>query len=340
MLQSLSINQDVGTQIGVNSLIELERFKGGIKHSFNANYYSATNAFTGNYSGSFPKVIGRMDLSLNAMYNGQNYTMNFFGFGNETVNAQDSLSRVYNRVNMTGYKIDTYLNRGFFEGWNAGFGANYYGMRLKKDQESISHHSDALPEYLFSQNHYLNVNSAVSFGNSDYNAFKTNALNLSLGVGYTQNLNEKEKGFFKINPSLSWTYKLVPSGKLVWSSSLNSEILFGDDYEFFQSAYLGGDNGIRGYRNQRFAGKQSFSHSNDIRWLLNRKRTFILPMRIGLYGAFDYGRVWIPNESSNSWHNSLGGGLLIVIADTNTINIGGFSTEEGTQYTFTMGFGF
>ncbi len=340
ILPSIDINQDVGTKIGFTSQTYLERFKGGIKHSINANYYSATHAFTGNYSGSFPKVIGRLDLSLNAMYNGENYTMNFFGWGNESFNAQDSLSRVYNRVNMTGYKIDTYLNRGFFEGWNAGFGANYFGLKLKKDQESISYHTDALADYLFSQNHYLNLNTSVSYHNSDYNAFKTNALDFSMYFGYTQNLTHQEKRIFRFQPSLSWTYKLVPSGKLVWSSSLRSELIFGDEYEFFQSAYLGGDNGLRGYRNQRYAGKQSFSHSNDIRWVLNRKRTFILPMRIGLYGALDYGRVWVPNESSDRWHSSIGGGLLLVIADTNTINIGGFSTQEGTQYTFSLGFGF
>jgi hypothetical protein len=32
-------------------------------------------------------------------------------------------------------------------------------------------------------------------------------------------------------------------------------------------------------------------------------------MSFGIFGGFDYGRVWLDGETSNKWHQSVGGGL-------------------------------
>ncbi len=339
-IPSLAINQDVGTKIGFVSQIQISKFKGGYNHSIQANYFTAPNSITFNYSGKYPLFVGTMDLNLNAEYNNDKYTMNFFGWGNETKNAQDSLSRIYNRVSMTGYKFNPVLTKSYYKGWNWNFETEFYGMKLIQGQESISYHSDELPEYLFKQNHFLTLGSSVSYSNQDYPAFPTNALNLNLRLAYTQNLTHQENNFFKLQPQINWNYKLVPSGRVVWASALKGEFIFGDGYEFFQSAYLGGDNGLRGYRNQRFAGKNSFINSNDIRFSLNRNKTFIVPMRLGLYAGLDYGRVWYPEESSSKWYTSRGGGLFVVFAESSTLNVGGFNTEEGTYWMLNMGFNF
>ena len=37
----------------------------------------------------------------------------------------------------------------------------------------------------------------------------------------------------------------------------------------------------------------------------------IVPSEYGILALVDYGRVFLKGESSNKWHNALGGGLLI-----------------------------
>jgi hypothetical protein len=37
----------------------------------------------------------------------------------------------------------------------------------------------------------------------------------------------------------------------------------------------------------------------------------VFPVRFGLVGFVDTGRVWLEGESSNAWHPSAGGGLLM-----------------------------
>lgn len=91
---------------------------------------------------------------------------------------------------------------------------------------------------------------------------------------------------------------------------LKGKAVWGDFIEFYQMANLGGDTDLRGYRLGRFTGNKVFLQSSDIR-LDALKFTAVIPMRLGLFAGFDYGRVWYNSENSSKWHNSWGGGLWI-----------------------------
>jgi|TARA_B100000767_G_C19775479_1_gene542316 hypothetical protein len=56
---------------------------------------------------------------------------------------------------------------------------------------------------------------------------------------------------------------------------------------------LGAKTGLSDYRNERFAGKSVYTQSTDSCWNFNDLKTGLLPIHIGFFGAFDYGRVWI-----------------------------------------------
>ena len=62
-------------------------------------------------------------------------------------------------------------------------------------------------------------------------------------------------------------------------------------------------------------------------------------MKIGMYGGFDVGRVWVKNEDSKQWHNSYGGGLWLNFAEMITANVGVFSSSEDVRLSFGFGFG-
>jgi hemolysin activation/secretion protein len=77
-----------------------------------------------------------------------------------------------------------------------------------------------------------------------------------------------------------------------------------------QHAVIGGPDNLRGYAFDRFWGRTSFYNNNEIRFITNL-RSYILNAKIGVFGFFDDGRVWISNESSNTMHTSYGGGILL-----------------------------
>jgi hemolysin activation/secretion protein len=103
---------------------------------------------------------------------------------------------------------------------------------------------------------------------------------------------------------------------------------------------LGANEGLRGYRNQRFTGKSAFVQSTDLRLNLNQFKTGLLPLSIGFYGGFDYGRVWFEGEDSDVWHTSVGGGVFANVLDMLTFNLSAFNSDDGIRLAFKLGFGF
>lgn len=66
----------------------------------------------------------------------------------------------------------------------------------------------------------------------------------------------------------------------------------------------------------------------------------MIPLILGVYGGFDYGRIWIKNDHSNKWNNSYGGGFFINRAELLTANLGLFNSIAGLRLAFSLGFQF
>jgi len=192
---------------------------------------------------------------------------------------------------------------------------------------------------LFDQQDFWGVDAKYSFVNKDREAFPTLGFQLSLQAGYKNNVST-EKGYSYVIPEIGFDYKLVPSGNLVLATNLSGHINFGDDFEFYQAATLGANNGLRGYRNQRFTGNRAFVQSTDLRLNLTRVKTGWFPLYLGIYTGADYGRVWLKNDDSKKWNNSFGGGVFVNMANMLTGNISAFNSDDGLRLAFKLGFGF
>src|SRR5439155_15369147 len=67
--------------------------------------------------------------------------------------------------------------------------------------------------------------------------------------------------------------------------------------------YVGGETTVRGYAEQRFAGRRGAYANVELRFPAGR-----LPFAdVGLFRLADAGRVWTPGESSDRWHAAAGG---------------------------------
>ncbi|MEX0361193.1 MAG: hypothetical protein AB3N10_09430, partial [Allomuricauda sp.] len=71
-----------------------------------------------------------------------------------------------------------------------------------------------------------------------------------------------------------------------------------------------------------------------------KRKAGVLPVTPGLFGGFDYGRVWFPGEDSDKWHNSYGGGFFVNGAGILSANLGVFGSSDGMRFAFGLGFGF
>jgi hypothetical protein len=105
------------------------------------------------------------------------------------------------------------------------------------------------------------------------------------------------------------------------------EKLFGR-YPYHEAATLGGSDNFRGLPRQRYAGDASAYGNAELRLLLVRRDRSVVP-RLGVFGLFDVGRVFLEGESSNLWHTAVGGGVFVSVAEPRNVLSLALASSEG-----------
>lgn len=342
IVPTIGFNPDDGVRIGFANTYTYNGFRQNPftqQHSLSASYYFATSGFDFRYQGEFAHLFENWNAELMARFTSPNFAVNFFGYGNNSVNPDDALDFDFNRVRLEQLEFTPSLV------WRGQLGAKVK-LGLSYQSISVEEAEDRFINTFYQQsgretnNDFLGVHAGYSFENKDNEAFPTMGMATSLQVGFRDNINDEGGNYGYVIPTLGFDYKLVPNGRLVLATKWKAHFNLGNGYEFYQAASIGGVDGLRGFRNQRFTGKTSYYQNTDIRFSLKKKRTRLLPMAMGLFGGFDYGRVWFPGLESNRWHTSYGGGFFLNASDILSINTALFASEDGARFTFGLGFGF
>lgn len=345
LIPSIGSNPDDGLKIGfVNTYTTygFERNPFTSQHSLSAAYYFATSGFDLAYKGELANVIGKWNLGFELAFTSPNYSVNFFGFGNETVNLnaenEDVFDVDYNRVKLRQLRFAPALYWKGDQGAKVSFGLHYESIEVEATsgrfiQPFLLTAADAV------ENSFAGVEASYHYENRDNKAFPTLGMETEWRLGYNTNL-DASKGYAYFMPSLGFDYKLVASGQLVLATKASAHINIGNDFEFYQAASLGANNGLRGYRNQRFTGKSAFVQSTDLRLNVRKIKTGLLPLNIGVYAGADYGRVWLEEDTSKKWNNAFGGGLFFNGAGMLVGNFSAFNSDDGLRLAFKLGFGF
>jgi len=346
LIPTIGANPDDGFKIGATNTYTNYGFKRNpftSQHILKASHYFATNGFELGYTGEFAHVVGKMNFGVDVNYTSPNFALNFFDYGNETLNpeADDNdeldVDMDYNRVKIQTFNIAPALIWKGQMGASFKLGIAYETYEVEKTQGRFI--NQIIGNGVEVSNSFIGAEAAYSFENYDNSAFPTNGMKIHLQMGYKSNVNNSNE-FFYIIPEIGFDYKLASNNKLVFATHLLGHLNFNEGYEFYQAASIGANNGLRGYRNQRFTGKNAFVQSTDIRLNLRKVKTALLPVNFGLYGGFDYGRVWLENDTSRTWNTSIGGGVFVTAADLVTFNLSAFNSNDGLRLSFKLGFGF
>jgi hypothetical protein len=343
LIPILGANPDDGFKVGFNNTFTsygFERNPFTSQHQLKAAYYFATNGYEINYRFEVANIIKEVNLELNAATQSPNFTINFFGYGNETFNYDDDLGLNYNRVKVRSINFNPQLKWSNKSGASLSLGASYDITEVHKSPDRFVENNSQLPNYIFEEVPFLGTNVTFNFENYDNKAYPTMGMKTAISVGQNTNLDNNKRRYSYIIPELSFNHKIDGAGRFVIATKLKSHINFGNEFEFYQAASIGGTDGLRGFRNQRFTGNQSFYQNSDLRYSFSSMKTKLIPIRIGMYSGFDYGRVWLQEEDSKKWHNSYGGGFFINGAELLSANIGLFNSSEGMRAAFSLGFQF
>ncbi len=345
ILPSIGSNKDDGIKIGLKEIYTNNGFH---KNNFSqkqtllANFYTETSGFEFMYKGEFNSVLNKFKLNIDAKFTSPNYSLNFFGYGNETLNFDTIINDDYNRVRLKTISFSPSLVRKGISGSTTTIALSYDELEIENTRNRFietANINGIIPSYIFNNQKYFGAQLSYKFENYDNKAFPTLGLKTSFELGYKNNL-DTNKGFTYFIPAFAFDYKLNNQGSLVFATLLKAHLNFNNNYEFYHAASIGANDGLRGYRNQRFTGKNSFYQNVDLRYQFNKIKTVLLPINIGVFTSFDYGRVWTDNDNSTIWHTSYGGGFIMNMTDLMSLKIGVFTSTEDTLLSFGLNIGF
>lgn len=341
-------NPDEGVILGFVASYTVNNFlqnKFTQKHILKGNIFTETSGFNLEYSGIFKKAILGWDLGLDTYYTSPYYTQNFFGFSNESVfdkhrNDDEKYARGYNRVRITQINFSPSIQKTGWLNFTHKFQFNAENVKVEKNEDRFVTVSQDIQPNVFKNQQFGGADYSFSFKNYDNKSFPTLGLSFVLNAGWKTNLSNFDRNFLSLNGTLDITHRIDKNGKFVFANSLNTKWINNENFDFFQAASIGGKNGLRAYRNERFSGNSFLVNSSEIRWNIGRPKNNFVPTNLGLLVGYDVGRVWKNGENSRKWHQSVGAGFWVNVLETISARFNYFIGEDGGRISGGLGMNF
>lgn len=337
---SLGYNSDNGFQVGGGVSFTIKEKYGkqdfASKHSFSiAASTEQNNIFK--YKGKWHHVVKKWDIEGALLLANHNKIVNFFGVGNNTEKL-DSLTTIdFYKTTYNSYEANIGIVREFWK--KSRF---VYGVEYQKNEAQIS-------------------KNTILFSDASNNAFGKNDNNIIINfaeieIDFRDKSDLPEKGvraFANYKNGLLTNSQgdyNIASGFLehYFSVYLPSPITLGikvggslseGNIPFYNMIYLGQSSNLRGYKSSRFTGKSTAFTNAELRIQLAKFNSGFVPMKLGIKGFFDAGRVFSDFDRNNKWHNAIGGGFYWVFLDEQfTLNLSvAHSEEENNLILFSLG---
>lgn len=343
-LPSIGFNPDDGIKLGIMANYAINHFKQNpytLKHVLKANYYFATDGFELNYHLDVPKMIGKWNFGFDSQFTSPNFAINYFGYGNNTANTDEINGMDYNRVHIRMLKLAPKIEKTGRSGSRFSFQLVYENIEIENTAGRFISIPNIVNSEIFQHQQFAGVTAEYGYENYDNASLPTMGMGFLVSANWKMNLNNSQQNFPTLESKINFNHKIDRQGKIVLATLLKGKAILNNNFEFYQAATLGGDYDLRGFRNQRFIGNQSFFQSSDVRFSIGKIKNGLIPMSYGFFGGYDYGRVWLNNENSNQWHQSVGGGLWLNGINTITARLSYFkSADEEARIAFGLGFGF
>lgn len=342
---TMGYNPDDGFLLGISKIATKKGFHRNpftTQHKINAGYYFATGGLSFDYKGEFANLYGDWNLLTTALLTTENFSNNFFGYGNETVNNDDVLNLDFNRVKTSIYAVSIGLSK------KGNFGSDY-GIKLLAEGIKIGETTarfietfaaSSIESDFFKRRYFIGLESNFTYSSFDDKIIPTRAMTFGASTGLKTEPSETKNTYAYLNLDLGFYNAISKNKKLVLKTDIRSQLRFGDDLIFYQAANIGGRNGLRGFRTERFTGQHALVGSADLRYAFNAFKTKVLPLQFGLFIGSDLGRVWLKNDTSKKWHNDYGGGFWVSAADSIQGTFNFFNSTEGLRFSFGFGLNF
>jgi outer membrane protein assembly factor BamA len=295
-------------------------------------YATEAARFRAELQGDFYRVNSRVHTSLLLRYSGID-VISFFGFGNESPRIDDD---EFYRVPQRQYEVtpSVVLPLGTSGSLTVGPTLKYANTELEQDRFIT-----AAQPYGVGKFGQIGAKATAEWDTRDQPAAARRGVRLMAGGSVYPAVWDVDSTYGEIhgeastyltpNTSFGPTLAVRAGAKKVWGA-----------YPFFEAAFVGGSDNVRGLRTQRYAGDASVFGSAELRARLGRYY-IILPGTFGVFALGDVGRVYLEGESSDTWHTGYGGGFWFApLTPGNTLSFAIVRGDERTALYVQAGFAY
>jgi hypothetical protein len=291
---------------------------------FGVHYSISQNAFSAFWEGVYPNVLGKWSFTYRAEYDFIRWT-NFYGTGNETKSVTTDIN--YYRMRSEEWIVSAGLFREFGKSTVQALGY-YQQVKSKQDSDRFFTKYFLHNQDVFDTHPYAGLQLTYSFVNVKDSVVPESGFTFQANAIYANNFRQDEF-FQRYNASAQVYVPLLD--KVSMAIRFGGETIVNDNVlgtgQAYEHAIVGGPRTIRGFRRERFWGKTAVYNSNELRFITNM-RTYLMTGKIGFFGFFDQGRVWMPGEKSDKWHFSWGPGIIIAPFNKYNISVSYGITDE------------
>jgi len=343
-----NINDDDGLFLGTGATFTIHKFRKypfGSQHTISGNAAFRTGSFNLNYDGIFTRAVGPADLLINTEVAVPNSRTNFFGFGNETPEFNDS---DFHTVRIDQVFLSTLLRYKLIPSiiFEAGPSFEVFNPKDNQDRFVRSQFAD-LNEDEFDLQPFVGLVGNFRFDFTRGGIVRKEGLSALLGAKTTHAFKGQDP-FLNIKGMLRF-YKPINKLNTTFATRIGMARNIGN-FQFFQANTIGGQvntdinaallnsGNFRGLPRHRFSGRTAFYQNTDLRIAIKKVDSFFLPGELGILGFADHGRVWNSDLSSKKWHVGSGGGIWYNALNKFIVKAS-WATSDIDQ-TITIGLGF
>ena len=273
-------------------------------------------------------ALAGADLQFEALFSGIE-VVNFFGLGNET--AVDSPEDF--KVDQSQLVLGASLSFGDGERREMSFGPVF--KRIVSDTTATPTLFGAKGTGTVSQ---LGLSFEAAWDERDLAGAPTSGYLFRGSASYFPGVAGLEESFGVIDGEVA-TYLSPGRGNPTLALRVGGKKLWGE-FPYYEAAFLGGAETVRGLHEERFAGDAAIYGSVELRAFLARL-TFILPVDVGVFALGDVGRVYLDGESSSEWHTARGGGIWFApLNRSSTVRLSIAESEGRTAFYAGVGFAY
>ena len=267
-------------------------------------YSLSQKGFSSTYYSNFLDLIGKWNVKTYANYDEIRWT-NFFGLGNETKLV--TKDRDFYRIRSEEFLAKLNTDRVFHNRQRISIGVNYHTYRIISDTGRFLIKTAVSTPAMHGHESFVGAEANYVYQNINDSVLPTKGFAFMAYANYSNNLSRRTNDVGKYGAE---TNIYLPLSKKFGLMVRGGASTLSGDPQFYQYNSIGGTETLRGYQRNRFYGNSTVFNQNELRFITNF-RSFLFNGKIGVFGLYDAGRVWLDKEKTDKWHTSVGGGIIL-----------------------------